>query len=92
MPHQPLSAAARTLQTDEKTLWDFAQKSWIKPIEKHGMIYLDGQQRYKARYILHLRNRRKLSDEQISRVLSVQQPPYSVAEVDEILATSAKPK
>jgi len=91
MPHQPLSTAARTLQTDEKTLLDFAQKSWIQPIEKHGMIFLDGQQRYKARYILHLRIRRKLSDEQITLVLSVQGPPYSLDEVDEILAAAAKP-
>jgi hypothetical protein len=91
MPHQPLSNAARTLQTDEETLLDFGKKSWIQPIEKHGLIFLDGKQRYKARYILHLRNSRKLTDEQIGLVLSVQQPPYSVEEVDEILAAAAKP-
>ena len=86
--HQTLATTARTLQTDETTLLEFGRRSWIEIVEKQGTVYLDGHQRYKAKYILHLRNGRKLTDEQISLVLSVQQPPYSAKEVDEILANA----
>ena len=86
MPQQALSIAARTLQIDETTLLEFGQKSWIKMTEKGGLTYVDGHGRYKARYILHLRNRKHLTDKQINAVLSVQEPPYSVEEVDGILA------
>ncbi|MBI3683244.1 MAG: hypothetical protein HY235_22965 [Acidobacteria bacterium] len=82
--------AAGNLQTDEETLVEFARKSWIQSVEKQGVVYVDGHQRYKVRYILHLRNRRKLTDEQISLVLSVQQPPYSAEQVDEILKSHGK--
>jgi hypothetical protein len=89
MPQQTLSIAARTLQIDETTLLEFGRKSWIKTTEKGGITFVDGHGRYKARYILHLRNRMHLTDQQISAVLSVQEPPYSVEEVDGILARDA---
>ena len=89
MPQQTLSIAARTLKIDEKTLLEFGRKSWIKMTEKGGVMFVDGHGRYKARYILHLRNLKHLTDKQISAVLSVQEPPYSVEEVDGILARDA---
>jgi len=39
------------------------------------MIFLAADQRYRARYILHLRNQKHLSDDQIELVLSIQRPP-----------------
>lgn len=89
MPQQALSIAARALKIEETTLLEFGRKSWIKTTEKGGLTYIDGHGRYKARYILHLRNRLHLTDEQIGAVLSVQEPPYSVEEVDGILARVA---
>jgi hypothetical protein len=86
VPQQALSIAARALKIEETTLLEFGRKSWIKTTEKGGLTYIDGHGRYKARYILHLRNRLHLTDEQIGAVLSVQEPPYSVEEVDGILA------
>ena len=86
MPQQTLSIAARTLQIDETTLLEFGRKSWIKTTEMGGITFVDGHGRYKARYILHLRNRKHLTDNQINAVLSAQEPPYSVEEVDGILA------
>jgi hypothetical protein len=88
--HQPLSVAARTLQTSETILLEFGRKSWIQVVERQGVAYVDAHQQYKARYILHLRNRRHLSDEQITFVLSEQRPPYSVKEVDQLLARYEK--
>ncbi|MCW5983330.1 MAG: hypothetical protein KIT09_34885 [Bryobacteraceae bacterium] len=84
--HQPLSVVARTLQTDESTLLEFSRNSWIHIVERQSQLYLDAHQQYKARYILHLRNGRKLTDHQIGVVLGRQKPPYSAQQVDEILA------
>jgi cyanophycinase-like exopeptidase len=89
MPQQTLSIAALTLKIDETTLLEFGRKSWIKMTEKGGVNFVDGHGRYKARYILHLRNRKHLTDNQINAVLSAQEPPYSVEEVDGILAREA---
>ena len=88
MPQQ-ISLAAAGLLVNVETLLDFGRKGWIKTVEKNGMVYLTGDQRYRAKYILHLRNQRHLSDDQIELVLSVQRPPYSAAQVDEILRENA---
>lgn len=88
--HQPLAAVARALQTDETTLREFGRNLWIQVIERKSVAYVDDHQQYKARYILHLRNGRKLTDEQISFILSEQRPPYSAKDVDGLLARYAK--
>ena len=83
--YQQVSVAATGLSTSVDTLVDFERKGWITTAEKNGMIYLAADQRYRARYILHLRNQKHLSDDEIELVLSVQRPPYSAAQVDDIL-------
>ena len=83
--HQEVSIAAAGLHIGVETLVDFDRKGWIKTVEKNGMVYLTADQRYRAKYILHLRDKKHLGDEQIELVLSVQRPPYSAAQVDEIL-------
>ena len=54
-------------------------------MDRNGSVFLAADQRYRAKYILYLREKRHLSDEQIEVVLSMQQPPYSAAGVDLIL-------
>jgi hypothetical protein len=83
--YQEVSAAAAGLHIGVETLVDFDRKGWIKTVEKNGRVYLTADQRYRAKYILHLRDKKRLGDEQIELVLSVQRPPYSAAQVDEIL-------
>ena len=80
-----ISWVASGLLTDVATLLDFDRRGWIKTVEKHGSVFIAAEQRYRARYILHLRQKKGLSDEQIAFVLSVQRPPYSVADLDRIL-------
>jgi len=82
---QPTSRAATGLLTDEATLLDFAGKGWIKIVEKNGAAFIAADQCYRARYILHLRQKKHLRDEQIEIVLSVQRPPYSSADVEQLL-------
>ena len=82
---QQLPWAATGLLTDEATLLDFVAKGWIKIVEKNGSTFIAADQCYRARYILHLRRKKNLRDEQIEIVLSVQRPPYSAAEVDQLL-------
>ena len=80
-----MSAAATSVQTTVETLIEFHRKGWIKTVEKNDTVYVAAAQRYRAKYILHLRNKMNLTDEQIQTVLSVQQPPYSAAQVEAIL-------
>jgi hypothetical protein len=86
---QQISLAAAGLSVNVETLLDFDRRGWIKTVEKNGRVYLPGDQRYRAKYILHLRDQKHLSDDQIELVLSVQRPPYSIAQVDEILREHA---
>ena len=88
MPQQ-ISLAAAGLAVNVETLLEFDRKGWIKTVEKSGRVYLPADQRYRAKYILHLRNQKHLSDDQVELVLSVQRPPYSAAQVDEILREHA---
>lgn len=83
--YQPISVVAASLQIDEKRLLDFRRKGWIQAVERNDVVYLAADQRYRAKYILHLCETKQLSDDQIQHVLSVQRPPYSAAQVDEIL-------
>jgi hypothetical protein len=87
--YQQISSAATGLLTDVPTLMSLNEKGWIRTQEKNGSVFIAADQRYRAKYILHLRNEKHLSDEQIELVLSVQRPPYSSAEVETILKEHA---
>jgi hypothetical protein len=86
--YQTLSVSATGLMTDEDKLLDFRRKGWIKGVDRNNAVFLSSDQRYRAKYILYLLNDRKLTDEQIHLVLSIQRPPYSAAEVDQILKSA----
>lgn len=90
--YQQVSWTATRLQTDEATLQSFDEKGWITIVKKNGIAYIAADQRYRAKFILHLRNEKHLTDEQIDLVLATQQPPYSSAEVDQILRRRAAQK
>lgn len=83
--YRELCWAATGLQTEIGTLEEFCRKGWIKTVEKNGTTYIGADQQYRARFILHLRNKLRLSDEQIDLVLKVQKPPYSAAGVLQLL-------
>jgi hypothetical protein len=89
--YEPIAAVAVGLLTDEATLLDFHRKGWIQARERRGTVFLSADQRYRAKYILHLLETKHLTDDQIQLVLSVQRPPYSAAEVDQILKDHAPP-
>jgi hypothetical protein len=81
---QPLSIVSRNLQTTEVELLHFQQCTWIKTVEKNGLVFVSGRDAYKAKFILHLR-RLNLNDEEIGMVLDERDPPYSLADVPKIL-------
>ena len=83
--YRTISWVAADLLTDVATLLDFGRKGWIKTLDRNGSVFVAANQRYRAKYILYLRQKKYLSDEQIEVVLSVQKPPYSAAAVDLIL-------
>jgi hypothetical protein len=70
--YQQIPWAATELKTDAATLLDFSRRGWISTVEKNGLVFIATNQRYRAKYILHLRQTKSLSDEQIELVLSVQ--------------------
>jgi len=83
--YREISSVATQLVTDVTTLLDFMKRGWIKTAERSGSVFIAADQGYRAKYILHLRQKKGLSDQQIELVLSVQRPPYSAADVDRIL-------
>jgi len=87
--YQALSLIAASLRTDEETLLDFHRKGWIEAVERKDTIFLAADQRYRAKFILHLIQTKRLNDDQVRLVLSNQRPPYSAAEVDRILEQHA---
>jgi hypothetical protein len=87
--YESITVVAAGLKTEQDTLLDLHRKGWIEAVKRNDVMYFASDQRYRAKYILHLYNAKNLSDEQIELVLSIQQPPYSAATVDEILKSHA---
>ena len=87
--YQTFPDVAAGLQTEQETLVEFHRKGWIEAVKRNDVLYLASDQRYRAKYILHLYKAKNLNEEQIELVLSIQQPPYSAAQVDEILKDHA---
>jgi hypothetical protein len=87
--HQLFSEVAPILLTDEATLLEFHRKGWIRGVKRNEQLFMTSDQRYRAKYILHLQATKHLSDDEIHVVLDMQRPPYSAADVDEILKTHA---
>ena len=86
--YTPLERAAEKLDTTADTLRTFKSLGWVSITEKNGLAFLADNQEYKARFILHLQRVRKFNDTQISKILAAQTPPYRVADVDRVLASS----
>jgi hypothetical protein len=84
--YRPLTIAAGNVRSDEQTLLEFSRSGWIKVVVKDQNSFVSGQDEYRSRFILHLRQELKLSDEQIAIVLDHEKPPYSVKQVPAILA------
>jgi hypothetical protein len=87
--YRPLVVAAGNARTDEKTLFEFNRAGWIEVIFKDERAFISGQDEYRSRFILHLRQKLKLTDEQIGIVLENSKPPYSLHQVPVILARNA---
>ena len=81
-----LEVAAKNAKTDVTTLGEFGRAGWIEVVSKEGCWYVSAQDEYRCRFLLHLRQRLRLTDEQSGIVLANAQAPYAVDEVREILA------
>jgi len=82
--YQSLATIARNLKVSESDLLDLEQQGWISSAAKNGNVFLSGRDALKARFIFHLR-RLQLTNDEIRRVLDMQDPPYSLAEIPQIL-------
>ncbi|HTA42662.1 MAG TPA: hypothetical protein VK789_09455 [Bryobacteraceae bacterium] len=83
--YRSLDTAARRVRTTEATLLEFGGLGWIEFVSKEGHTYLSGQDEYRCRFILHLRQKLGLSDQQIGVVLAKAKAPYSPEQVVDIL-------
>jgi len=89
MPHNIVfSTAAKKIASTEEELLGLADRNWIKPVSRGKSLFISGRDEYKARFILHLRRKLKLSDDEIQKVLDVQAPPYSLKDVPAVLGRS----
>ncbi len=89
-----VDGVVQRLNTTVEKFRELESFGWISIVEKNGVLYVPGHHEYKAKFILHLQQVRNLNSQQISRVLFVEQPPYSLKDIDRILAEEpgAKPK
>lgn len=82
----PLENVARRLSTTTDKLLHFHERGWVSVLDKSDLLLLGGRDEYKARFILHLERALNLTDDQIAKVLSTQEPPYTLAGIEEILS------
>jgi len=82
--HQSFPVVAQQLNVTETDLRDLEQRNWISSVAKNGDTFLSGRDTFKARFIFHLR-RLHLTNDEIGQVLAIQDPPYSLAGIPEIL-------
>jgi len=89
-----VDGAAERLNVTVEKLRDLESFGWISVVERNGVLYIPRRHEYKAKFILHLQQVRNLDPRQISRVLFAEEPPYSLKDIDRILAeeTDGKPK
>jgi DNA-binding transcriptional MerR regulator len=83
--YQPIAIAAQRLDVSIETLRELAAHGWVQIDEKDGNLFLSGRHEYKAKFILHLRQKLRLSDAEIAKVLDKERPPYSLQDVPEII-------
>ena len=84
--YTPVDRAAERLSITVDKLRELESFGWISVVERNGVLYVPGHHEYKAKFILHLQRVRKLNSQQISRVLLAEEPPYSLDDIDRILA------
>jgi hypothetical protein len=80
-----VAAVAHRLGVSEAAVQEMLDLGWLKAEKKNGLSFLGGHQEYRARFILALRRKKTLSNEEISFILAEQEPPYSYQRVDAIL-------
>ena len=90
--YSPVDRVAERLNVTAEQLWAFQGFGWISIVEKNGAPFIRGDQEYRAKFILRLRQVLKLSPQEISKVLFAEEPPYSLRDVDQILAETRSGK
>jgi len=86
-----VGAVARRLGVAEAAVQEMLDLGWLKAETKNRICFLNGHQEYRARFILALRAKKALSNQEISFVLAEQEPPYDFQKVDSILARMQTP-
>jgi hypothetical protein len=84
--YRALATAAQHIHASEEVLLEFGSAGWIDVVRKNGLLFISGQDEYRARFILHLRQKLMLDNKQILIVLTYQEPPYSLDQVPDLLA------
>lgn len=88
--YHPIAVVASRIATTKEELLDLERQGWISTTnDEGGAALVSGRQEYKARFILHLRHRLHLTNDEITRILDVENPPYSLKDVSRILGRRA---
>ena len=81
-----IGTVARHLAVPEAAVQEMLDLGWLNAETKNGLRFLNGHQEYRARFILALRAKKALTDQEISYVLAEQEPPFDFQKVDSILS------
>ncbi len=86
MSYIPVDQVAEKLNVTTEKLWELQGFGWISIVTKNGIHFVPRPHEYKAKFIFHLQDVLHLTPQQISTVLLMDQPPYSLKDVSRILA------
>ena len=84
--YTPVARVAEKLNVTLERLWQFEALGWILIVERDGTLFIPAHQEYKAVLILRLQRLLTLNPGEISEILRAEKPPYSLRDVDRILA------
>ena len=93
-PYIPVDRVAERLNVTAEKLWEFQGFGRIWIVENKGRQCISEHHECKAKFILHLQQVLNLNPQQISGVLLVEGPPFSLNDydVDRILAEARTSK
>jgi hypothetical protein len=79
-----IEQVARKVGTTSELVEEQIAQGRVQVTRKNGRRFLSDQEVYKLSFVLYLQNERRLSPEQIERVLQKARPPYTSWQQDSI--------
>ena len=81
-----VECVARKTGIPEDVIHAYVSHGWLAIVENNGTTFLPAHQEYKLKFVHHLSTKMRLNEREVTTILRVDSPPYSLAKVPSILA------